>query len=313
MILLLAFWFTVAAVRLGGGPLLTPASSASIGTNLNGPSLIAVPRWVQHPLGKYYLYFAHHEGKYIRLAYANKVEGPWKVYEPGTLRLDHVATCFDHIASPDVHVDEQRHEIVMYFHCPTRKPDQPLNTAEGQGVDISNQNTLAAVSRDGIRFAAKPAVLGPAYFRVFRRGDFTYAICRGGQVFRSRDRFTPFEAGPELFPKAEHLLRHAAVEVSGDTLRIYFSRIGDRPESILVSEVKLTPEWSNWKASTPELVLEPATPYEGADLPLQESKIGLAPTPVRQLRDPAVFVERGRRYLLYSIAGESGIALAEIR
>ena len=39
------------AVRIGTGPILTPASEAGIGTNLNGPSLIRVPGWVERPLG----------------------------------------------------------------------------------------------------------------------------------------------------------------------------------------------------------------------------------------------------------------------
>ena len=33
---------------------------------------------------------------------------------------------------------------------------------------------------------------------------------------------------------------------------------------------------------------------------------------VNQLRDPAIFEEDGRIYLLYSVAGESGIAIAEL-
>jgi len=33
---------------------------------------------------------------------------------------------------------------------------------------------------------------------------------------------------------------------------------------------------------------------------------------VNQLRDPAVFVEGDHLYLLYSVAGESGIAIAEV-
>jgi hypothetical protein len=33
---------------------------------------------------------------------------------------------------------------------------------------------------------------------------------------------------------------------------------------------------------------------------------------VNELRDPAVFEEGGRIYLLYSVAGERGIALAEV-
>ena len=33
---------------------------------------------------------------------------------------------------------------------------------------------------------------------------------------------------------------------------------------------------------------------------------------VNQLRDPAVFVEGDHVYLLYAVAGESGIAIAEV-
>src|SRR5436190_17801802 len=60
------------------------------GQNINGPSLIRVPDWVEKPLGKYYLYFAHHRGKYIRLAYADRLQGPWTIHKPGTLSLEEV-------------------------------------------------------------------------------------------------------------------------------------------------------------------------------------------------------------------------------
>jgi hypothetical protein len=41
---------------------------------------------------------------------------------------------------------------------------------------------------------------------------------------------------------------------------------------------------------------------------------GWAPERVRQLRDPCVYrdAESGRDYLLYSVAGEAGIAMAEM-
>src|SRR5437016_6077328 len=73
--------------RLAGNPIITPATDSSIGSNINGPSLIRAPKWLEHPLGKYYLYFADHRGKYIRLAYADHLEGPWRIYKPGTLQL----------------------------------------------------------------------------------------------------------------------------------------------------------------------------------------------------------------------------------
>lgn len=52
--------------------------------------------------------------------------------------------------------------------------------------------------------------------------------------------------------------------------------------------------------------------YEGANLPLLPSKRGIAQEPVGQLRAPCIFEEAGKTYLLYSVAGERGIAIAEL-
>ena len=89
--------------------------SENLGNNINGPSLIKVPDWIENPLGKYYLYFAHHEGNHIRMAYSDTIDGDWKVYDKGTLKLEE-SECRDHIASPDVHVDNENKRIVMYYH-----------------------------------------------------------------------------------------------------------------------------------------------------------------------------------------------------
>ena len=112
------------ALRLKVNPIITPGMLPSgDGDNINGPSMIKVPDWIQSPLGKYYLYFAHHQGKYIRLAYADHPEGPWKIYEKGTLKREDCI--FDdginklavkHIASPDLLIDPEKKELVMYFH-----------------------------------------------------------------------------------------------------------------------------------------------------------------------------------------------------
>jgi hypothetical protein len=292
------------ATRLPENPIVVPASSETLGDNINGPSLIRVPNWVDHPLGRYYLYFAHHGGKFIRLAYANQVRGPWHVFEPGTLRLEQAPRCYDHIASPDVHVDETRHEIQMYFHCPA---------GAAGSVDIGEQKTFLATSTDGLKFKAEVLPLGPAYFRVFKYREFSYAIVRGGIVLRSRDPRDAFEEGPTLV-KADNgrILRHAAVDVRGDLLRIYYSRIGDRPECILETDVRLTPDWTAWRASEPATLLSPEMTYEGSDQPLEASEPNDAPHRVRQLRDPAVFREGKQVYLVYSIAGESGLAMATL-
>jgi hypothetical protein len=51
------------AARVPQNPLLTVKSSPSLGDNVNGPSVIRVPPWVKAPLGRYYMYFAHHLSK----------------------------------------------------------------------------------------------------------------------------------------------------------------------------------------------------------------------------------------------------------
>ena len=71
--------------RFAGRPIIRPNMDARMGDNVNGPTLIEVPSWIKNPLGKYYLYFGHHDGRYIRLAYAD-LQGPWQTYQPECYR-----------------------------------------------------------------------------------------------------------------------------------------------------------------------------------------------------------------------------------
>src|SRR5438128_2423377 len=85
------------ARRLTDQPIVSPRMDERMGSNINGPSLIRVPGWLPNPLGRYYLYFAHHQGDTIRLAYADRLDGPWKTCSPGTLQLRETGFS-DHIA-----------------------------------------------------------------------------------------------------------------------------------------------------------------------------------------------------------------------
>ena len=282
--------------RCPKNPLITPASSESIGGNINGPSVIRVPAWIKSPLGTYYMYFAHHRGEYIRLAYADSLEGPWKIYEPGTLKLQQAAPRFKgHIASPDVHVDDAKKEIRMYFH--------------GRIKNTKEQRTVVAVSRDGLHFNASNKILGMPYFRVFEKDEHFYAIDRQGDLLRSKDPMGEFEQ------RKKNLIgpvRHTCVLRRGDILVVFYSRRGDAPERILASTVRLTDDWCDWTASEPIEVLAPEKDYEGIQYPVKPSRKGRG-LRVRQLRDPCIFEERGKTYLFYSIAGEMGIAMAELK
>lgn len=103
--------------RFKNVPLITPASSPSIGENINGPTLMRVPDFVQNPLGKYYLYFAHHNGKSIRMAYADSPAGPFTVYEPGALQLEDVERPggFSDILLPQTFMWKQRSSVSICF------------------------------------------------------------------------------------------------------------------------------------------------------------------------------------------------------
>jgi hypothetical protein len=282
-------------------PIITPDMHASLGGNINGPSLLRVPDWVQDPLGRYYLYFAHHSGKFIRMAYADQLEGPWSIHAPGGLQLEQ-SYCRGHIASPDVHIDEENKRIIMYYHgVPADK------------LGKTPQVTKVAISGDGLHFTANPQDLGRAYWRCFLWNQHFYAVTQSGSVYRSGERTCGFEKGPDLFREIDIWQRHMAVKVSGNVLYLFYSIKEDAPEHIVVSRIKLDTDWRTWKVDSYESVLKPERDYEGADLPIERSRSGAIHTRVRQLRDPGIFEDGNETYLLYSIAGESGIAIARIQ
>ncbi len=289
--------------RFDENPLITPASDDRIGTNINGPSLIRAPEWLDDQLGQYYLYFAHHDGEYIRLAYADQLRGPWEVYEPGTLHLSE--TRFDtHIASPDVHVDHNEQQIRLYFHgcC------GPFEHTAGS----FDQVTDVATSTDGTTFTPQEETLGNSYFRVWEYNGTHYALANDGYLYRGSDPMAPFERKHELFPQN----RHFAVRfLDSDTLQVFLTRRGDRPERIQVAILDLEPDEHEWRADPhpPETVMWPERQCEGGDRILSTSDRGAINEPVRALRDPAIIEENDRTYLFYAIAGEQGIAGAELQ
>jgi hypothetical protein len=283
------------AERFKTNPIITPEISPEIGDNINGASLIRAPEWISNPLGKYYLYFAHHGGKYIRMAYADRLEGPWKIYAPGVLHLEN-SYFNNHIASPDVHVLNQFKEIRMYYHgCCLESPP--------------GQVTRLAVSSDGLDFTAKPEVIGSYYWRVFYWNNYWYTLEMPGVFRRSSDGISNFEKGPQLFFND---MRHCAVQLNNNELDVFYSNREDCPEHILRATVFLTNDWLKWRRTKEQSILTPEHTYEGTDCPLEKSKGGAATKRMRQLRDPCIFQEANNTYLLYSVAGESGIAISRL-
>ncbi len=299
--------------RLSESPLLCSVSHSKIGTNLNGPSVIKVPDWIPAALGTYYLYFAHHTGTFVRLAYADHLEGPWTVSDKEVLHLNdtgfsHVPVALSdelnsrgmllapHIASPDVHVDDAQKKITMLFHGLHRNGQQATRIAD---------------SNDGISFVEASGDVAPPYLRACRFGSGFLGISWGGEVFTSPKLGGPYLKGPALFerPNGPDLIpRHPMLVSDGKFVHVFYSLIGDCPERIWHLPSYPGDGWNNWRLGLPSIVLAPRLTWEGVDLPCKQSNVGPAWGLEHGLRDPCVFCD----YLFYVGGGESGIGVSRI-
>lgn len=326
----------VTARRFDENPLVSVRSDPSLGDNVNGPSVIKVPAWVKNPLGKYYMYFAHHRGTFIRLAYADSLHGPWKVYVPGVLNVSQTALfrpqpdppyeiygVYTHVASPEIMVDDANQRIVMWVHGQfsdgQRWPDDPLAAQAWLREHGYSQVTQVTVSTDGLHFEARPAISREPYLRVFEHGGAYFGLVRLGRLVRSADPLQPFVNGESPFRDTPYhnKVRHVALLRDGDLLHIFFSVIGDAPERILHTTMPLAGDWKDWKVGAVDEVLKPEARYECPDWPVRPSEVGEIYGAARQLRDPALYVEKGadgRRQvtLFFTVCGEQGVAAADV-
>jgi hypothetical protein len=290
--------------------------------NINGPSIMRVPDWVINPLGAYYLYFAHHKGTSIRLAYADYITGPWCMHPEPVLHLKNslfVTNDLDptsrkhwvngpeylyaHIASPDVHIDPSKKQIMMFFHGLLSDGDQ---------------QTRLATSSNGLTFAATAPLLGPSYLRAFQWYDRWYSTHLWGEM----GVFDTFSKPPEIMPHtsipneitgAPHSkIRHGQMCILQNHAYFVFSRIGDYPEQILLCRIAPALDHAQWRFGPVMTLLSPTHHWEGFGGTVMKSEEGSSKHLGPELRDPCLFYDSGSLWLLYSGGGERGIGLAKI-
>lgn len=296
------------------GPVITREMlPGADGENLAGPSPVATPDGIR-------LYFAHHAGTYIRLAFADFPVGPWRVHAPGTFPLSvvldeaertstpHPVSTDDpaHIAAPDVHLlDDGRWR--MYFHARLNDPEIPWGHENG-----------VATSEDGRDWHLEnPKAIRSTYLRGFRWNGEWYGVMRAGELVHSADGVTWSDTVVPEFANAVNegptrYIRHVALALDGDVLSVFYSRIGDAPERIMRATAQLNGPWTDWRLENPVEVLRPEADWEGADLPVVPSRGSVAKEPGNELRDPGILDYHGRRYLYYAYRGERGIGIAEL-
>lgn len=292
------------------------------------------------------MYFAHHQGDYIRLAWAADIEGPWSLYnaadslsleERGVLSLgvdDEIEigngiTLNSHVASPDIVVDDANKRIIMYFHGPSN--------FKGKN---NGQRTFVASSPYGLDFNGniEPVIICNAYIRVFAYQGNLYAHS-GEYFYRAPSLLNPWTP-PSGFDFSEILwtqsnenafddywdedpsglgskrlsLRHADILLRGDTLHILYSRRRDIPERIMYTYVDLRKDYNDWRPEGPfQEILKPEFDWEGAAFPVKPSEGGSTNCCVQELRDPDIFKDSdGSLYLFYTGQGENAIGIASL-
>lgn len=248
------------------------AGVRSEGENINGPSLIRIPDWISrsnraHPSAVYYFYFGDHVGDYIRMAWAEEVTGPWHLYQSGSrvpigdrgvldngrrdINLSNrIVIEENHLASPDVHVDDENRRIILYFHSGS--------STFFNGNEMNGQFSWVATSPYGLDFnnRIEPVRLTTSYMRVFSHGGELYAFDNSASPRRALDADNPWQPTsnyysgstiPSLWEKhpgdftqepiednlglsrSDLRVRHTAVRVVGNELQVFYTRRGDSP------------------------------------------------------------------------------------
>jgi hypothetical protein len=325
------------------------------GQNINGPSVIRIPEWIPAdkraaPEAKYYMYFAHHKGRYIRLAWAEDIEGPWSLHNTGhgvvdgergaldignnrVLELANSLAIESHIASPDVHVDNLKKRIILYFHGP----------ASHNGVRLSHQRSFVATAPWGLDFSSGivPVTLSDSYLRAFEYDGVLQALVRG-KYYTPHDSEAPwstpanfsydkhnlwtkwqskfmdfsdlkYEDG-EAFAPGKTRLRHAALYRDGTTLQVFFTMTGHSPERVLVTSVNLASDcwYCAPPQAVPEEILRAEQPWEGSEVAPEPSRKGPEYRLANAIRNPYVFEDEGKLYLFYVGGGERAIGIASL-
>ncbi|MEE9374123.1 MAG: hypothetical protein V3V00_13810, partial [Saprospiraceae bacterium] len=202
-----------------------------------------------------------------------------------------------HVASPEVIIDKENHQIRLYFH----------GLVEG-----SLQMTKVATSENGIDFIAQPELIGAPYMRVFKRAGYHYGFAMPGLMYRSKDGLKNWEIRKKWFLGPN--TRHAGIHQLGNLLYVFFTRVGDAPERVVYTTIDMSnKDWNTWTVGETYELLEPKLGWEGGNqLPVPSIR-GEVGSKVNQLRDPDIFQDDdGKLYLLYAGGGEQGIGIASL-
>jgi len=160
------------------------------------------------------------------MSWAENINGPWEEFNLGgrynnrtrrgvfDVRSDPSRSSYGHLAAPDVIVDDQNRQFIMFFHA----RNQPSTTTNsGKPVQRLHQG-FVATSADGLNFfdpktaggqpghgpktvtadgVTRDIWIGRPYQRAFRHQGFWYSVAKRGIINRARSATRPWELNPD--------------------------------------------------------------------------------------------------------------------
>ncbi len=201
------------------------------GIQTANPSVIRVPDWIPpgerpNASANYYMYYGVHREHYIRMKWAETLDGPWAAFDLGTTHNGHsrhgvfdpssdsTRASYTHVFAPDVHVDDVNERIIMYYHG----ENQAATTTPGGTPVPRNHSNFVATSQYGLNFndpataggeaghgpvsvtydtVTRDVLLGEDYQHVFEyKGDF-YSVAKRGILDKAPDPNNPWAPPPD--------------------------------------------------------------------------------------------------------------------
>lgn len=277
-------------------------------TNICNPCLVKVPDWCKNKLADYYLFYADHKGKFIKLAYSNNLFSKWKIKKGGVIHIRQFNDAINHIASPEIYIDSKKKEVILFTHSHSK-------SQVGQWTYISK-------SKDALNFEVVNNIpIAPFYFRMFQYNEYYYALTKGGALWKSKNFSQKFSQCQNLFYRDKSndklhnydgAVRHLCVIIESNSLIVFYTKIGDKPEKIYFSKLNLKLDEKKWFFKKEFELMRPEKNFEGKDIKLTKSMPGDTLKPENALRDPHVLKILNNYFLTYCVKGEFGIAIAEL-
>jgi hypothetical protein len=155
---------------------------------------------------------------------------------------------------------------------------------------------------------------------VFKSSENVFAVTNGAKVFAISDqKLNKTQVRMDLTPVLKKVapdetlrVRHPFVLNYQGRHLMFFTRIGDAPERVMMSEMLVHESGMSIDLKGCVEVLRPELEYEGVLHAKVPSIKGRARVPSNAVRDPFVLFEEGEYFLYYSVEAEFGIASCKV-